>query len=325
MEIAPGIHMIEGTVGERPLQLFLLNGEERRVLVDSGCAPDPERMGFPYLERLGLKPSDLDMVVNTHPDLDHCGGNAAVRRANPKVLLTCGDADRELVESPEAMWSKRYNAYSEMHALSYSADSKRWIFEMLGEAAAIDFTWSGGEILRLGLDWTVEIHHTPGHSPGHLSIFDPRSRTVLIGDAVQGAVYLDIHGNAALCPTYLDISNYRATVRYLRALGAGTLAGCHWPVKRGVELGAFLDETAQFVAAAERIILGELRRRGKSGATLKELIGAAGPQLGEWPRSVDLELMYAIGGHMEQLAALRRVNCEMSGRPVRYSVAEYSP
>jgi hypothetical protein len=118
------------------------------------------------------------------------------------------------------------------------------------------------------------------------------------------------------------VSNYRATIRYLRALHPGKLAGCHWPVKRGVELGAFLDETAQFIAAAERIILSELRRHGKSGATLKDLIDAVGPQLGDWPRSVDLELMYAIGGHMEQLAALRRVNCEISGRPVWYSVAE---
>ena len=67
MEIAPGIHMLSGTVGRRPLQLFLLNGGERRVLLDTGCAPDPERLVFPYMEQIGLERSDLHLSINTIP------------------------------------------------------------------------------------------------------------------------------------------------------------------------------------------------------------------------------------------------------------------
>jgi glyoxylase-like metal-dependent hydrolase (beta-lactamase superfamily II) len=168
----------------------------------------------------------------------------------------------------------------------------------------------------------VEIHRTPGHSPGHLAIFDPRSRTILTGDAVQGAVYRDVSGKAALCPTYLYVDTYRGTIRYLRALGADTLAGCHWPVKRGAEVDSFLNETAQFVDTAERVVLAELGRCCESGATLREIVEAVGCQLGEWPRSADPELMYAIGGHMEQLAATHRVHQDCTVRPVRYSLAE---
>jgi len=71
MEIAPGIHLIPGAVGTRPLQLFLLLGSERRVLLDTGCAPDPERLIAPYLAGLGLVPTDIDLVINSHSDLDH--------------------------------------------------------------------------------------------------------------------------------------------------------------------------------------------------------------------------------------------------------------
>jgi hypothetical protein len=59
MEIAPGIRGIFGTVGNRPLQLYLLRGDARTVLLDSGCAPDPERLVFPYLASIGLSPGRL--------------------------------------------------------------------------------------------------------------------------------------------------------------------------------------------------------------------------------------------------------------------------
>ncbi|MGH2508062.1 MAG: hypothetical protein ACRDHZ_11760, partial [Ktedonobacteraceae bacterium] len=63
MEIAQGIHMLPGTVGTRPLQLYLLRGSQRTVLLDSGCAPDPERRIFPQLASLGVKPDDIYLVI----------------------------------------------------------------------------------------------------------------------------------------------------------------------------------------------------------------------------------------------------------------------
>ncbi len=319
MEIAPDIHMIEGVVAGRPLQLYLLRGRDRTVLLDTGCAPDPEKFIFPSLAGLGLKPIDVDLILNTHSDLDHCGGNASFKLVHPRVLLTCGEADRPLIEAPEVMWARRYNRYAEPHGLAYDEGGKQWIWEMLGEAQPVDFTWRGGETLRLSPDWTVEILHTPGHSAGHLSVFDPRSRTVLTGDAVHGSVHLDMTGKPALCPTYLQVDAYLSTVHYLRRLGAETLAGCHWSIKRGAEVEAFLDETEQFVELADRVLLAELDRR-RRGATLRELIDAVSPKLGAWPRSVDLELMYALSGNMDRMVALGQVVADAGPGPIRYSL-----
>lgn len=85
MEIASGIHRIDGVVGtaSSALSLYLLHGDIRTVLLDTGCAPDPERLIFPYLRKLGLAPADLDLVINTHPDLDYCGGNHAMKSPIP--------------------------------------------------------------------------------------------------------------------------------------------------------------------------------------------------------------------------------------------------
>jgi glyoxylase-like metal-dependent hydrolase (beta-lactamase superfamily II) len=319
MEIAPNIHLIAALVNTRPLQLFLLIGDERTLLLDTGCAPDPEKYIFPYIKELGMTPADIDIVLITHCDVDHCGGNSALKRANPDALITCGEADRLLVEDPAVMWARRYDKFTEPHGMGYPEASRQWNMENLGEATPVDWTWRGGESLRLGKDWLVEIHHVPGHSDGHLAVFDPRSRTILSGDAVHGAVYLDVDGNPALCPTYLDVDPYLATIEYLRGLGADQLAGCHWPVKRGDEIVAFLDESRQFVEKADTLLLAELDRC--EDASLQELIAAIAPLLGEWPRSVDHELKYAINGNIEHLAAHEKVVADRTANPVRYRLA----
>lgn len=319
MEIAPNIHLIPALVGTRPLQLFLLIGDEHTLLLDTGCAPDPEKYIFPYLNELGRAPTDIDMALITHCDVDHCGGNSALKRAHPKVLITCGDADRPLVEDPALMWARRYDKFTEPHELGYPESAKQWNMEMLGDATPVDWTWRGGESLRLGKDWLVEIHHVPGHSDGHLAVFDPRSRTVLSGDAVHGAVYLDVDGKAALCPTYLDVDPYLATISYLRNLGADMLAGCHWPVKRGAEIDDFLDESQQFVEKADLLLLAELDRHGS--ASLQELINSVGSQLGDWPRAVDHELKYALNGNMEHLVAHGKVIADRAVSPIQYRLA----
>jgi NAD(P)-dependent dehydrogenase (short-subunit alcohol dehydrogenase family)/glyoxylase-like metal-dependent hydrolase (beta-lactamase superfamily II) len=318
MEIAPGIHMLAGTVGTRPLQLFLLRGQDRCVLLDTGCAPDPERLIVPYLAGLGLKPGDVSLVINTHSDLDHCGGNAAWRRLSPGTLLTCGEADRALIEDPQVMYARRYNAYAEAHGLAYDDANRSWIMDMLGQAQPIDFTWRGGETLRLSPDWSVEIRSVPGHSPGHLAVFDPRSRTALVADAVHGAGYQNMDGSWAMGPTYLDVAAYLRTIAALRLWGAQTMAGCHWPVHRGeAAVAAFLDESQQFVERADRALLTELAG-APDGLSLRELIAALGPQLGSWPRSADLELVYALAGHVERLAAQGRIVADRSGQLVRF-------
>jgi len=318
MEIAPGIHMIPGAVGTRPLQLSLLLGSERCVLLDTGCAPDPERLVAPYLAGLGLKPTDIDLVINSHSDLDHCGGNANFKRLSPHTLLTCGDADRALIEDPQVMYARRYDAYAAEHGLSYIPATRDWIMQMLGEPQPIDFTWRGGETLRLGPDWSVEIRSVPGHSPGHLAIFDPRSRTALVADAAHGAGYQNLDGTWAMGPTYADVPAYLRTIATLRTWGAETMAGCHWPIARGpAAITAFLDETQQFVERAERVLLGELAQ-SSDGLTLGELINAAGPHLGKWPRGADLELVYALAGNMDHLESQGRVLADRSQRPVRY-------
>ncbi len=322
MEIAPGIHMIPGTVGARPLQLFFLLGADRIVLLDTGCSPDPERLIVPYLASLGLKPTDVSLVITTHSDVDHCGGNANFRRLSPGTILTCGEADRALIEDPQLLYARRYDAYSDEHGLSYDAATRQGMMEMLGDAQPVDFTWRGGETLRLGPDWSVEIRATPGHSPGHLAVYDPRSGTLLAADAVHGAGLRTLDGAWAMGPTYIDVGPYLGTIAAMRTWDIQCLAGCHWPLSQGpAAVRAFLDESQQFVERASSALLAALAGH-PNGLTLTELMTAVGPQLGDWPREADLELRYALPGNLEHLAAQGRITADRSARPVRFRLPQ---
>ena len=320
MEIAPGIHLIPGTIGGRPLQLSLLVGSERVVLLDTGCAGDPPGFISAYLAEIGLKPTDVDLVINTHADSDHCGGNADLRRLSPRTLLTCGEADRALIEDPQVMYARRYNAYEAAHGIAYDEAGKAGTLKLLGDAQPVDFTWRGGETLRLSPDWSVEIRAVPGHTAGHLAVFDPRSRTALVGDAVHGRGLKGLDGAWFMGPTYIQVEDYTRTIAAIRGWGAETLLGCHWPLCRGAEqINAFLDEAEAFVALADRVLLGELAAH-PAGRTLREVLLAVGPQMGGWPRALDLELAYPFNGHVDRLAAQGRLSVDRSTHPVRLSL-----
>ena len=49
MEVAPGIHRIEGDLGERYVCQYLLVGEERTLLVDTGLRDMPHTVIEPYV------------------------------------------------------------------------------------------------------------------------------------------------------------------------------------------------------------------------------------------------------------------------------------
>jgi glyoxylase-like metal-dependent hydrolase (beta-lactamase superfamily II) len=70
-----------------------------------------------------------------------------------------------------------------------------------------------------GGDLTIELLHTPGHTPDHTVVWIPALRTLLAGDAVERP-WPYVHGAA-------DVPIMRATLARLLALGVEQLAICH--------------------------------------------------------------------------------------------------
>lgn len=322
MELYRGADLMECEIGGRPLYLPLLREGSDALLLDCGTRAHAEVDIPRELSRLGLDHDSLTWLIITHPDSDHCGGLREMKRRYPKVRIACGEADRALVESPDYLFSFRYDAYRDDHGVFYDPATARKLKDYFSGPQNVNLTFTGGEILRLGdgEDRLLEIWHLPGHSHGHLGVYDRKHGTLFYGDAIHGAGYQTLSGQWALCPTYLYVDTYLQTIRTIEHSNAGSIVGCHWPVCRGADaIRDFCAESRNFVMLADRLLQDYLRTH-PSGATLRELCEALGGKLGGWPPEINLELACALSGHLDRGVAAGTLQADMSARHLAYTV-----
>lgn len=252
MEVVPGIHRIESVLGPRPFSQYLLRGE-RTVLVDSGVRATPQEVILPWLDERRIDPGEIDLVLVSHADVDHFGGNAAIRAASPSALVCAHAADVHLIESAERTMRERYGWYEEF-GIGYPEETTAWLRESLGEDVPVDVVLVGGERIRIGPGLTVDVLHLPGHSAGHLGLWDARSRTAIVMDAVMAGGLLDTEGAVVHPPPIPDVGGYESSVRLLHSLGPERLLTAHYDMIEGPAVARFLDESLAFVERARRIV-----------------------------------------------------------------------
>jgi glyoxylase-like metal-dependent hydrolase (beta-lactamase superfamily II) len=165
MELAPGLHALE-LAYERAGEDVLVHPtcvETRRGLMLFDCGL-PESLGQMETQLAAIDES-LDQVVRvlvTHQDADHAGAlNELVTRTGAQTLAHVDDA-------PYIDGRKRPLGTDDEHRYP---------------PAPIDMGVVGGERLRTKAG-PAHLVHTPGHTPGHLSIYFPRDKLLIAGDAL---------------------------------------------------------------------------------------------------------------------------------------------
>jgi glyoxylase-like metal-dependent hydrolase (beta-lactamase superfamily II) len=303
MEVAPGIHRIESVLGPRPFSQYLLR-DERSLLFDTGVKETPGDVILPFLG--GLQP---DLVLNSHADVDHYGGNAAIRQAAPRALFLAHALDVRWIESTEAIMRERYGWYAE-HGLDYEPDVVAWLRGAIGPDTPVDVHLCAGERIRLGPRLTLEVLHLPGHTAGHIGLWEPVSRSAIVMDAVLGRGLLDLNKNVIHPPPYFDVEAYLGTARALQALAPQRLLTAHYDVMEGEEVARFLAETVAFVADAERVVAEALAEAG--ALTLSEVLELGDPQLGPFT-SMPNELAGSLRAHLREFVRQGRAREDPSG------------
>lgn len=309
-QIVSGIFRIESTLGPRPFAQYLLRGE-RSLLVDTGIVSTPAEAILPAFRELGFDPAALDYILITHADVDHCGGNAAMRAAAPRAILCAHHEDAPLIADRERILRERYGWYAAHGAeADYDDAAKAWLRGALGPDVPVDLTLAGGEWFRLGPALAVEILHLPGHSRGHIGLWEPVSRTAIITDAVLATGLLNSEGEVIHPPPYVLTAEYEATIRRLQALRPARLLTAHYAVLEGDGAERFLDESLAFVSRARGAVLNALGEHDE--VTLAELLVLLNPVLGPFS-SMEIELGSPLRAHLRELVAQGQAE-EIAGR-----------
>jgi glyoxylase-like metal-dependent hydrolase (beta-lactamase superfamily II) len=248
MEVARGIHRVEGDLGERYVCQYLVVGEDRTLLVDTGLREMPRTVIAPYLD--GRR---VDDVLISHADVDHCGGNVAMRELAPGARFLCGEPDRAWIESNAAMLAGNYRWYEE-YGFGPSAEDVAFLEHELGGDAPIDAGLRGGETLRVGPGRELEVLELPGHTLGHLGLWDAETGAAIVIDAVLADGVYDRAGNRLIPPRYYDATAYETTIRRLRELDPELLLTAHYEVMERAAAREFLDRSLDFVRAVRSAV-----------------------------------------------------------------------
>jgi glyoxylase-like metal-dependent hydrolase (beta-lactamase superfamily II) len=304
MELSPGLHRIECPIGPRYVAIYAIVGSKHTLLVDTGFDDSIRTTVVNYFKEKKLSLDAVRYVINTHSDYDHTGGNKAVRELMPNALICAGERDRPMIENLNSMFFDRYNEFEKEHGFAESKDAKDFMMTVAFETN-VDIGFAGNERIDLGGRY-VEILHTPGHSWGHVSILDEKSRAIIIGDAVLGNSVLLADGQPAFPPTYRFVEAYRSTIRLLKGYQASEILTSHYPRYVGQAGTDFLDLSLNYTDLIEQICLDTLKSAGKA-LTMMELIEIAHDRMGVWVDPAYKYLAYPVLGHLEVLESYQKI------------------
>ncbi len=168
--------------GQQTLFPTLLLDGAQAILVDCGY-PGSLPLLEAALRPLGLGIADLTGVVITHHDDDHMGALAQLKRAVPHLQVSTGAG-----EAPYVSGARRSLRLVQAEALqpSLPPEAQAWGRQFCRRLAAVEPV-PVDHLLREGetLPWCggCRVLATPGHTPGHISLYLPAHAVVISGDA----------------------------------------------------------------------------------------------------------------------------------------------
>ena len=139
----------------------------RAICIDPGDDSDA------IVEAIDKHRLELQAIACTHAHMDHIGGVAALKQRKPKARIIIHPADEFIYDAlptqpawigiPQTQWT----------ALGFD-------YKLPPKA---DEYWSDGQIYGVG-ELTFKVIHCPGHTPGHVVLFEPREMKVFVGDCL---------------------------------------------------------------------------------------------------------------------------------------------
>ncbi|MFC1565228.1 MBL fold metallo-hydrolase [candidate division KSB1 bacterium] len=177
---------------------YLVLGEEKALLIDTG-------LGIGNLRTLVDELTDLPVsVVNTHAHFDHIGGNFQF----DEIMVFDNEIEIQRIETGigNEELINHVESGSVWKGLPEDFNPNTWKIPPM----SISRLLNDGEIINLG-GRSLEVIHTPGHSPGQICLLDKQARILFTGDLYYpGPLY--VFGDDVDIDDYVD-SIFRLTQR----------------------------------------------------------------------------------------------------------------
>ncbi|MGQ9787799.1 MAG: MBL fold metallo-hydrolase [Candidatus Hadarchaeaceae archaeon] len=178
------IHQIGGLGYDSNMYLIV---DDVVALIDAGTGQNFKTVRQ-NMEQLGLKPSDIRVLINTHCHFDHTGGDLDFLKAGCEIAI---------YESEAALLRKGDRYITMAH-----------FFGAYPEPLQVARELREGNRIELGRT-VLEVIHTPGHTQGSICLYEPRLGALFSGDTVFCG---------GVGRTDLPTGNYHALLQSLKKL-----------------------------------------------------------------------------------------------------------
>ncbi|WP_242929080.1 MBL fold metallo-hydrolase [Pontibacter vulgaris] len=189
------------------INCFLIKGEKKHILVDAGL-PGSEKTILKQLQKLGIKKEDIDLLIITHGHIDHFGSAKALKD-ELKIPVLMHELDSRALETGKSLRETLKPNKIYWNIL------KRKLLRDKAIPCTPDIILKGDEEFNL-TEWGIngKIAHTPGHTPGTLSIVMDSGDAIIMDLASSGILLggIAFHSRMKHPPFHDDLEQVKASI-----------------------------------------------------------------------------------------------------------------
>lgn len=188
LRIADGIEMLEipcNMMGRMTnIYPVLIWDDKDAVLVDTGFPGQLERFQE-AVKKTGVPFERISKIILTHQDIDHVGCLASiVKELDGKAEVIAHEIEKQYING-EKTPTKLAQLEENKDSLT---DDRKGFYEILKTGFAssktnVDRTVVDGDVLPYC--GGIKVIYTPGHTPGHISLYHRGSKTLITGDEMN--------------------------------------------------------------------------------------------------------------------------------------------
>lgn len=309
-EVLPGIFQLRIPIPNNPLgytNVYLLRTDGSYTMIDAGFnSPEALEAMQSQLAELGVDPKGISQIVITHAHGDHIGLAGKLRELSgaklalhrlekPQVPPTGRDREEFVRQSEE--WMRTNGIPSETPP---PGRSMREMVRRFSAPPSPDEILDDNEII--GSDgFTLRVVWTPGHSPGHICLYDASRKVLFSADHVLPVTTPNISLRPGTGGN--PLGDYLSSLEKVRDLDADTVLPAHEQVF--TDLQGRVDSIIDHHRHRNEEIVATLKSGPKTAYQVSEEItwmpesgGVRFHNLGHWDRRMaSLETL----AHLEAL------------------------
>lgn len=304
------------------LNSYLITGE-RSLLIDTGFRWDSCREAMErQLAEIGVDRDGLDIFL-THLHSDHTGLAPTLVRPGCRIYISAVDGRRMVDYGNEQAWRAMHEEYVRE---GFSRQEMAVLWDSNPAQNAGPEPYDSYVYLRDGDTLVYGSHRlrcilTPGHTPGHLCLYEPEQKWLFSGDHVL------FHITPNICRwrgVENSLRDYLESLQKVRELPVDLLLPAHR--EETGDLAARVDQLTAHHARRVENAVETLRR--EPGLTAYEIAGrmAWSIRCRDWADFPLTQKFFAVGetmAHLDYLTARGQAVRRWDGTRYRYSMEPY--